>query len=42
MEHLYKWKNFRYSLYMGNNWVQNINSARRELRRIEFLKIALL
>jgi len=34
MEHLYKWENFRYSLYMGNNWVQSINSARRELRRI--------
>ncbi|MDT7910942.1 MAG: DUF29 domain-containing protein [Thermocrinis sp.] len=34
MEHLYKWENFRYSPYMGNNWVQSINSARRELRRI--------
>jgi len=34
MENLYKWENFRYSPYMGNNWVQGINSARRELRRI--------
>jgi len=29
MEHLYKWENFRCSPYMGNNWVQSINSARR-------------
>lgn len=34
MENLYKWENFRYSLDMGNNWVQGVNSARRELRRI--------
>jgi hypothetical protein len=34
MEHLYKWESFRSSPYMGNNWVQSINSARRELRRI--------
>jgi len=34
MENLYKWENFRYSLDMGNNWVQGINSAKRELRRI--------
>jgi hypothetical protein len=34
MEHLYKWENLRYNPHMGNNWVQSINSARRELRRI--------
>ena len=34
MEHLYKWENFKYNPYMGNIWVQSINSARRELRSI--------
>jgi hypothetical protein len=34
MEHLYKWKNFRYGPEMGYDWIETITNARRELRDI--------